>query len=36
VCGFDGFECNDGTCIPASFVCDGFDDCAGGEDEVGC
>ena len=28
--------CNDGTYIPDSWVCDGYTDCAGGEDEAGC
>ena len=35
-CGNDGFQCDDGSCIPDSFLCDGFPDCPSGEDEEGC
>lgn len=28
--------CGDGTCVPARYICDGYDDCASGADEVGC
>lgn len=35
-CGADAFACNDGTCLPAGWRCDGFLDCMGGEDEAGC
>lgn len=31
-----GYTCADGTSIPSSWVCDGVEDCVGGEDEVGC
>jgi hypothetical protein len=31
-----GFVCNDGRDIVDQFVCDGFADCAGSEDESGC
>lgn len=30
------FACDDGTSIPADWVCDGEADCVAGEDEVGC
>jgi secreted trypsin-like serine protease len=29
-------KCNDGKCLNANYVCDGDDDCVGGEDESGC
>lgn len=32
----DNFQCNTGNCIPWEWRCDGFVDCAYGEDEVGC
>lgn len=35
-CKADEFECDDGTCYPDSFKCDGADDCSAGEDEQGC
>ncbi|MCR9163802.1 MAG: LDL receptor domain-containing protein [bacterium] len=31
-----GFECADGTCIDASWECDGLSDCAAAEDEANC
>jgi tetratricopeptide (TPR) repeat protein len=33
-CTVDQFRCNDGTCIPASSVCNHHADCTGGEDEA--
>ena len=36
-CAPDEFACPGGfLCIPASSVCDGFPNCAGGDDELGC
>ncbi|MEM6991421.1 MAG: LDL receptor domain-containing protein [Myxococcota bacterium] len=35
-CDRNTFECNDGSCIPAEWVCDEYDDCAGAEDELNC
>lgn len=32
----DGFACKDGTKIPHLFLCDGSEECAGGEDEQNC
>ncbi len=29
----DGFRCNDFTCLPNVFKCDGVEDCSDGEDE---
>ena len=28
--------CGDGTCVSATYICDGYDDCASGADEYGC
>jgi len=33
-CGIDDFVCDDGTCIPNDFLCDGFEDCDDGRDEA--
>jgi hypothetical protein len=30
------YTCNDGNCIPYSWICDGANDCNKGEDEKGC
>lgn len=31
-----GFECDNGSCIPPEFECDGYADCEQAEDEIGC
>lgn len=36
LCWEDPFLCDDASCIPNSFVCDGDEDCLRGEDEVNC
>ncbi|XP_044254445.1 sortilin-related receptor-like isoform X1 [Tribolium madens] len=36
LCGNNQFECMGGTCIFSSWVCDGMEDCVGGEDERHC
>ena len=35
-CTDTNFECNTGECISYDLVCDGMDDCYGGEDETDC
>ena len=36
-CGDEMFKCNStGICIDESYVCDGFFDCHGGDDEKSC
>jgi hypothetical protein len=36
VCGPNDFECNDGSCIDGTWMCDGECDCGDCEDEDGC
>ncbi|XP_057669254.1 sortilin-related receptor-like [Diorhabda carinulata] len=36
ICENNQFQCEQGDCITASFVCDGMDDCLHGEDEKNC
>lgn len=35
-CSNGEYTCNNGACIPNSYVCDGENDCSKGEDEKGC
>lgn len=35
-CSSNQFLCDSGRCIERSYVCDGFPDCAGREDEKDC
>ncbi|HBU47003.1 MAG TPA: hypothetical protein DEB46_01710, partial [Myxococcales bacterium] len=35
-CGADEFLCGGTECVPAEWVCDGNEDCSGGQDEVRC
>ena len=32
-CGAQFFQCSTGACIMKRYMCDGFHDCKGGEDE---
>ena len=36
VCEEGEYRCQDKTCIPQEYVCDGGKDCPGGEDEKSC
>jgi len=35
-CGPDEFQCANGNCMPAGFICDGDNDCGDMSDEQGC
>ena len=35
-CVADEFQCADGSCIEASFECDGYEDCDDASDELSC
>lgn len=35
-CAANGYQCNDGSCISDSKVCDAIPDCPNGEDELNC
>ena len=35
-CNLDEFECDNRMCIPASYKCDGDNDCGDGSDERDC
>ena len=35
-CSSSEYTCSDGACIPDSWVCDGYYDCSGGDDEDFC
>lgn len=36
ICMKNQFMCDSGRCISKAYVCDGFPDCTGGEDETNC
>ena len=35
-CDYDEFTCNNGNCVPKSYMCDGDNDCGDRSDERGC
>lgn len=35
-CGPNELTCGDGSCLPNQYVCDGYADCPGSSDELGC
>ena len=35
-CATTEYECSDGRCLERVWVCDGYNDCATGEDELNC
>ena len=35
-CSSSEWQCDDGDCIPGSWVCDDWNDCGTNEDEAGC
>ncbi|KAK7085893.1 hypothetical protein SK128_028262, partial [Halocaridina rubra] len=35
-CSSSEFQCSDGECIPEHWVCDNYNDCIYGEDEINC
>ena len=36
ICPHGFFVCKDHTCLVETSTCDGYEDCAGGDDEIGC
>ena len=34
ICPMNQFRCNNGTCIPISWACDGVNDCGDSSDEI--
>ena len=35
-CNYDQFTCNNGNCVPKSYMCDGDNDCGDRSDEQNC
>ena len=35
-CASTEYECDDGKCLERAWLCDGYEDCSTGEDELNC
>ena len=36
LCSSNQFACSNGNCVPSTYQCDRYNDCADNSDEVGC
>ena len=35
-CHSSAFMCDNGSCVPGHYICDGYNDCGDNSDEIGC